>query len=66
MDSAEVLNAQLIGPRGPQTDGNKNMKVSVTDISGNNEIELVKSDDATDNKFQPGDVVNIIWATPRM
>lgn len=66
IDSSEVISAQLIGPRGNVNDGNENMKLSITDISGSNEIELVKADDASDNDFIAGDIVNIIVMNPRL
>lgn len=55
MNSTELISAVL-----STRDGN-NFNLRVGDVSGNNELEFAKADDASYNNFANGDVINVIW-----
>lgn len=55
MNSTELISAVL-----STRDGN-NYNLRVGDVSGNNELEFAKADDASYNNFANGDVINVIW-----
>ena len=60
IDSKDILSIQLI---------NNNitpMKVTLQTVDDSNRVEVLKSDDSTDNPFEYGDELIFIFASPRM
>ena len=60
MDVSEIISAQLINKTANA------MKITLTNVDGNNTIEVMKSDDSSLNNFTNGDEMIFLFASPRL